>query len=102
MVQSESPEEKFDPDVEVIAQRIESYLVEREGAADTLEGVVHWWLMQQRILEEQELVEMAMKYLFLQGKIEKKNLPDGTDLYFCKRKTREPSTENINGKLHRG
>ncbi len=73
-------------EVEVVAERIEKYLVDREGAADTLEGVVLWWLMQQKVIEEEILVEKAIAYLYEQGKIEKKNLPDGTDLFFCKKR----------------
>jgi len=78
--------EDDDPDAEVvkrIAQEIEKYLGSRAGAADTMQGVVQWWLMQQRVIETEKLVAKAIKALCSQGKVEKRQLPDGTDLFYC-------------------
>lgn len=85
MVDSEQESDFSSDEVMQIAHRIESYLSDRVGAANTLEGIVHWWLMQQKMLEQEDFVKQAILYLHEQGKVEKKSLPDGTDLFYCKK-----------------
>ena len=64
-----------------IANSIESYLKERKQAVDTLEGLVKWWLMRQKIEEEEAMVKRAVDYLLEQGKLKKRVLLDGTEIY---------------------
>ena len=71
--------------VERIAEQIEGYLSDRGGAADTLDGVVHWWLLQQRVLESEAEVRQALDLLCHQGKISKRVLADNTELFQVKR-----------------
>lgn len=68
-------------DVQQLANEITRYLQEHEGAADTLEGVIQWWVLRQRLQEERSKVERAMSYLCEQGIVETRSLPDGKILY---------------------
>ena len=70
-----------DPDIQSLAQEIARYLQGREQIADTLDGIVHWWILRQRLHEERRKVERAMAYLYQQGMISMRRLPDGRTLY---------------------
>ena len=70
-----------DPDIQSLAQEIARYLQGREQIADTLDGIVHWWILRQRLHEERRKVERAMAYLYRQGIISMRSLPDGRTLY---------------------
>lgn len=46
-----------------IARQVLSYLSEHAGAQDTLEGIVEWWLLPQRIRERSAAVRAALDEL---------------------------------------
>src|SRR5262245_5864492 len=46
-----------------IALKILRYLAENPQAADTVDGIIQWWLPQRTIIEEQEEVERALDRL---------------------------------------
>jgi Fe2+ or Zn2+ uptake regulation protein len=46
-----------------IALKILLYLAENPQAADTVEGILHWWLLERTIVEEQQAVERALDRL---------------------------------------
>lgn len=71
----------FLAEIEDLAQEISRYLQEHDGVADTLEGVVHWWILRQRLQEEQSKVQQAMDYLCAKGVVKVRELPDGEILY---------------------
>lgn len=73
---------KGDQDIVQIAHEIESYFSDKSQAADTLEGIVHWWLFRQRLKEAEQNVKQAVDYLLSEGKINKRTLHDGTEIYF--------------------
>ena len=58
-------------DIEIIAEDIMEYLRQRPMASDTLDGVVHWWLLQQSILQNKIFVERALEKLTEAGKVSK-------------------------------
>ena len=58
-------------DVNTIAADIMEYLQQRPMASDTLDGVVHWWLLEQSIMRNKRLVEQALEQLAEQGKVSK-------------------------------
>ncbi len=60
---SESPR----PEVSRVAEQILGYFVEHPGAQDTLEGVVQWWLLHQRIRSAVSEVEAALGELVGKG-----------------------------------
>jgi len=59
-------------DVKSIAGEIMSYLYERPMASDSLDGITHWWLVQQAITKNIDLVEQALEQLAQEGKVSKK------------------------------
>ncbi|WP_151032824.1 hypothetical protein [Cellvibrio sp. KY-GH-1] len=67
--------------IEQIANEISRYLAQHQFAADTLEGICHWWITRQRIEEDQKRVLAALEYLMEQQKLSCRQLPDGTILY---------------------
>ncbi len=70
-----------DAQIEKIANEISRYLEQHQFAADTLEGICHWWITRQRIEEDQKRVLAALEYLMEQQKLSCRQLPDGTILY---------------------
>lgn len=46
-----------------IALKILRYLDDNPHAADTVEGILHWWLLERVIVEEKEAVERALDCL---------------------------------------
>jgi hypothetical protein len=50
-------------------------------AAETLRGIVQWWLMQQRFEEAWYTVELALSQLIEEGVVKRTTLPDGGALY---------------------
>src|SRR5215510_9110655 len=56
-----------------IAQDILAYLIEHPQAADTLEGIIQWWILEQQIKRwstqiEAALAELAARKLIIKGK----------------------------------
>lgn len=70
-----------EPDIQSLAEEIARYLQGREQVADTLDGILQWWILRQRLHEERRRVERAMAYLHQQGTISIRTLPDGRLLY---------------------
>lgn len=77
------PDSAFDSgeDVFQLATEISCYLAQREGAADTFDGLVTWWLFRQRLSEVEHKVRLAVEYLCDQGVIHKRVMADGSTLY---------------------
>ena len=46
-----------------IAKRVLRYLNENPQASDTFEGILHWWLLDRIIVEEEEIVREALAQL---------------------------------------
>ncbi len=67
--------------IKAIANEITHYLNQHQFAADTVEGICHWWISKQRIEEEQKRVLAALDYLLQKELISKRQLPDGSLLY---------------------
>lgn len=59
-------------EVNSVATEIMTYLQERPMASDSLDGIAHWWLVQQAIAKNLKLVELALERLANEGKISKK------------------------------
>lgn len=53
----------------IIAAEIMSYLQLRPLASDSLDGIAHWWLVQQAIVKKIDLVEQALEKLTNDGKV---------------------------------
>ena len=68
-------------DVIRVAQEIERYVSSHPHAADTLDGIVKWWLMRQRMEEGKMLVNAALEYLVKQDLLKKSIGTNGTPIY---------------------
>lgn len=66
-----------------LAQEILDYLKERPTAADTFDGIVHWWLLHQRYLLGVTLVRSALDKLVSGNQVGQRTNADGTTLYFA-------------------
>jgi hypothetical protein len=68
-------------EVECIARDVQAYLERHPHAADTLEGVVKWWLMRQRYDQAEALVSKALNVLEDEGRIARVTTSDGRTIY---------------------
>jgi Fe2+ or Zn2+ uptake regulation protein len=64
-----------------IASDILAYLVEHTQAQDTLEGIVQWWLMEQRIKQAISDVKSALDELVREGLVLELEGADGQARY---------------------
>ena len=55
------------PRLSAIARRIMNYLQVHPNAQDSLEGIVEWWLLEQRIMETALEVSRALQELVEKG-----------------------------------
>lgn len=58
-------------EVDSIATEIMSYLQRRPMASDSVDGIMHWWLLQQTIIRNRDLVERALEQLATAGSVSK-------------------------------
>ena len=83
-------DEEQDEETLRVAGEIARYLQRRkkiaevETVADTLEGISQWWLLRQRLYEEQQRVEKAIRYLCQQGLVEERLQADGKTIYISR------------------
>ena len=68
-------------DVVSVAKEIIDYLHEHPNAADSLDGVVNWWLTRQRIKSAKDIVERALDYLISEGVVDKKTHKGNESVY---------------------
>lgn len=68
-------------DIVEIARQIERYLATHPNAADSLEGILGWWLTRQRYEDSAQQVRQALERLLRQGTITTRVLGDGKTLY---------------------
>jgi hypothetical protein len=71
-----------------------AYLRRHPFAADTLEGITHWWLPQQRYLTAELRIEAVLVHLVDQGVLQLRRLPDGTAMYALDATRREGPLPN--------
>lgn len=64
-----------------VARRILRYLQANPRAADTLEGIVEWWMLQERITETMEQVSKAITWLVTNGYLLEQKVPGSKALY---------------------
>ena len=58
-----------------------AYLRRRPMASDSLDGITHWWLVQQAIVNNRKLVEQALAQLTREGKVIEQRMPDAEPVY---------------------
>jgi len=67
-----------------------AYLAQHPDAADTLDGIVSWWLPQQRYETERRRIEKALGHLVERGQLRCDCLPGGAVLYALNRADAPP------------
>ncbi|MGO4700708.1 hypothetical protein [Dyella sp. 2RAB6] len=67
-----------------------AYLAQHPDAADTLDGIVSWWLPQQRYETERQRIEQALSHLVERGQLRRDRLPGGAVLYALNRADTTP------------
>lgn len=77
-------ESSFGPDVAEMVDAIKRYLKKHPQAADTLEGIVNWWLLRQRYEIAEEVVNKALEVLVEQGTVAKMNPKGSKPIYRLK------------------
>ena len=60
-----------------IAQDVLAYLVEHPQAQDTMEGITHWWLLEQGIARRTAEVQSALAELVMKGLVLERRGADG-------------------------
>jgi hypothetical protein len=58
-----------------------TYLQQRPMASDSLDGITHWWLVQQAIVKNRKLVEQALAQLAREGKVLERKGPNSEAIY---------------------
>jgi hypothetical protein len=70
-----------DGDVESVATAIESYLTAHPNAADSLDGVVTWWLAGVPQAVSHRVVEQALQRLIGRGSVERRRTEGGAVIF---------------------
>jgi len=73
-----------------IERSVLAYLHSHPQAADTLRGIVNWWLPRQRYESGCLRIEHVLDRLVAEGLLHCDELPDGEVLYALNRHTRPP------------
>jgi hypothetical protein len=68
-----------------VTEEVLSYLDRHPDAADSLDGIVQWWLPRQRYEIERERIEAVLEVLVKKGLLVKSRLVDGTVVYARRR-----------------
>lgn len=64
-----------------VEEAVLAYLREHPGSGDTLDGIVEWWLPQQRYEIERSRIRQALAGLVASGVLHHERLPGGEWLY---------------------
>lgn len=65
-----------------IAHTVLAYLDEHQEAHDTLEGIVEWWLMEQKIVNQTAVVREALGELVAEGLLLERTSRD-SQTHYC-------------------
>jgi len=78
-----------DSDIQQIADQIESYLNSHPNAADTIEGILQWWLPGKRIEASTLIVQQALNYLASKSAVKASVNLSGNKVYSSNRERTE-------------
>ena len=73
-----------------LADEVLQYLINHKRAHDTVEGIVAWWLPEQRIRYALTEVEAVLRELVVSGFVIARKTPDGV-LHYCMNPREEPA-----------
>jgi hypothetical protein len=89
----EQPDSRHDLSAEV-AVAVLGYLDGHPDAADTLDGIVRWWLPQQRYEMEKARIERVLEILVADGLLRREWLPGGAILYTLSKTQKDARSES--------
>lgn len=75
-----------------VADAIKCYLDAHPNAADSVEGIAHWWLTRQRFEDATEVVEEALERLVAKGEITNDGCLIGKEIRYGKCSCRRESS----------
>lgn len=78
--------------VENIAEELLAYLRRNPGAGETLEGIIHWWLIRQRYVSAANYVRSSLHMLEKDGWIKRIVNPDGVEIFVATTQVEAHST----------
>ncbi len=70
-----------------VARRILSYLHSHREAGDTLEGIMRWWMLRQRLSESSEITQRALERLVQTGEVVERRSGAGETMYVARDRT---------------
>ena len=76
-----------------IARNVLAYLSAHASARDTLEGIVEWWLVEQRIVEQTAAVKDVLDGLVAEGLLLESKGADARTFYHINRRDDEDETQ---------
>lgn len=85
-----------------VALCILEYLRRCPQAADTVEGIANWWIMQQRLNESVEEVQRSIASLQAQGLIRERKGPDGRSIFMAATPDVMAATPDVTAPLQPG
>ncbi|EIL92417.1 MULTISPECIES: hypothetical protein [Rhodanobacter] len=74
------------PDDAEVRREVLAYLRSHPQAADTLRGIVSWWLPRQRLETGHQRIGQVLDALVSEGLLRRDPLPDGEALYGLERR----------------
>ena len=72
-----------------VARDILAYLIDNPDAQDTLEGIIQWWLLEQKIKYQTKLVKEALEELVKNGLILERKTENSRTRYQINRQKME-------------
>ncbi|MFM8359338.1 MAG: hypothetical protein ACKOET_12385 [Verrucomicrobiota bacterium] len=64
-----------------LEHEILGYLLRNPAGEDSIEGIVEWWLLEQRLVQAHQEVRQALAALHTRGFVEERTAPGGTTIY---------------------
>ena len=86
----------------IIQQEIMAYLTVRSTAQDTLEGIVEWWLLEQKVDQATSDVKAALAQLVIEKKLSAKKGADGRVHYRLRERESKTRPKAIGNSRQKG
>src|SRR4051794_37832634 len=67
--------------IEQIVAALEAYLASRPLAADTMHGIIRWWLAALCVPPPDSALAAALVRVEARGRLRRRRMPDGTELW---------------------
>jgi hypothetical protein len=76
-----------------------SYLVEHEGAADTFEGIMRWWMLHEDVKKRILFIQESLDFLVGKEMIQKRSLPGSSEVLYYVEPTKIDQIQTWLGEL---